>query len=342
MKWMKGCVAMVAAVALVGLGGCMPRSVTLNFGPVDTSLRRAVVGGVESPDERSAQDKVAVIDVRGLIVDMEAGDSLLGPAGCNPVDSMAAMLERAEREPDVRAVVLRINSPGGSVTASDQVYRLVRGFAERTRKPVVASLGEIAASGGYYLALAADEIVVEPTSITASIGVIMPTVNVSGGLAKLGVVSRAVKSGVNKDMGNPLEPAKDSHYAILQGMVDEYYGRFRGLVVARRGEKLSPGRIDDLTDGRVVTGAEAARVGLADREGGLETALLRAREMAGVSKAAVVKYYVRDSVPPRTMYAIPQARVAAGARTDAAGQLLERYLPMATLQPGRAYYVVVQ
>src|SRR5690606_20290868 len=256
--------------------------------------------------------KVVMIDVRGLIADRRE-PFLIGRGG-SPVDDLVAQLRKAEKDSAVKAVVLRINSPGGTVTASDVMYREVRRFAEESGKPVVASMSEIAASGGYYLALAADYMMAEPTTITGSIGVLIPTVNVSEGLGRIGIKSRSVVSRPNKDIANPLEPMVESHYAILQQLVDEYYALFRQRVIERRGgvgpslsgltrRELDASRIDELTDGRVVTGASAEAAGLVDATGGVHEAFEAAKSLAGVKKARLVKYHREDEDKPRSPYA---------------------------------------
>jgi protease-4 len=158
----------------------------------------------------------------------------------------------------------------------------------------------VGASGGYYLALGADTILAEPTSITGSIGVIMPTVNVSEGLAMIGIRSRSITSGPNKDLANPMEPMRDAQYAVLQQMVDEMYARFRGLVVERR-PGLSAGNLDMATDGRIVMGDRAKELGLVDELGGLREAFARAKAMARLERATLVKY-ADPATPPRSIY----------------------------------------
>lgn len=288
----------IACVVLmsVWLGACGRASVTFTLNPDPVSLDETTVMGVEG-----ASQKIALMEVRGVIVD-SAQRGFLTPAS-NPVDELTSRLERAERDAGVKAIVVRINSPGGSVTASDTMYREVMRFRERCKKPVVMSMSEVAASGGYYLALAGDEILAQPTTITGSIGVIMPTINVSEGLTRLGIVSRSVKSGANKDLANPLEPMRDGQYAILQGMVDEFYARFRELVITRRAEVMQQlgggaeiaanlrSRADEIMDGRVMSGAEAVRLGLVDREGDVRDAFMEAQRLAGISNARLVKYH---------------------------------------------------
>jgi len=276
------------------LSGCSPVTVSFTFGADPDRLEESVVAS-----EGAGRDKVALIDVRGIIAD--APRSGLLSSSASPVDQLTARLEKAKEDPRVKAVVLRLNSPGGTVAGSDVAYEEVRRFIEESEKPVVASMGEMATSGAYYLALAADEIVAQPSTVTGSIGVIFPTVNVSEGLSRIGVKSRAVTSGPNKDLANPLEPVDETHYQILQGIVDAFYDDFRSLVVERR-EQLPEAHVDEATDGRVVTGTRAHELGLIDRLGGLRDAIDRAKELASIDEARVVKY-VTNGRGARTPYA---------------------------------------
>lgn len=311
--------------------GCTPVTVSFTLGGEGRQLSESTV----ARDRNAGSAKVALIDVRGILADQSSG--FFG-TGDNPVDELAARLDKAAEDRHVRAVVLRINSPGGGVTASDMMYREVRRFREQTGKPVIASLGEVAASGGYYLALAADEIIAEPTSITASIGVIIPTVNVSEGLGRIGVRARNLTSGPNKDMGDPLTPPREAHYAILQDLVDQYYDRFRALVTERR-PSLTPDQAGDMTDGRVITGARAVHVGLADTEGGVREAFDAAKRLGEIPGARLVKYHSRGT-PPRSPYggANSPAAKAAGEGTEI--NFMQVNLPALgwTTTPG-AYYL---
>ncbi|MBM4108471.1 MAG: signal peptide peptidase SppA [Phycisphaerae bacterium] len=280
------------------LAACTP-TVNVNFGGPERGLREETV-----LEPHASGAKVALIDVTGLIADASR-PSLLG-RGENPVDEAAKRLERARTDPAVRAVVLRINSPGGTVTGSATLYDEVRRFRADSGKPVVASMGEVAASGGYYLALAADAIVAQPTTLTGSIGVIIPTINLSEGLGMIGVRSRALTSGPNKDLANPLEPPRERHYAVLQAIVDDFYASFRSRVVERR-PAIDAARLDELTDGRVVTGAAAHAAGLVDHLGGVREAFALAKDLAGVSSARLVKYPGASDKGPRSPYALADA-----------------------------------
>lgn len=305
-------------LALV-LAGCSPITVSMTLFADGSKLLETTVDA-----EQGASDKVAVIDIRGLITEKEDGGLFSGAA--SSVDELVARLQVAENDRYVKAVILRINSPGGTVTASDMMFREVRRFVDETKKPVVASLGEVAASGGYYLALSADRIIAEPTSITGSIGVIIPTVNVSEGLSKIGIKSRSIKSGKNKDLANPLEPMREEQYAVLQGTVDEFYARFKKLVVERRSRAAAEGttsldqtQLDDLTDGRIVTGARAMEFGLVDQTGGLREALKVAKTLAGIDRARMVKYYPEGGTRPRSAYAqttLPQPTASHGSEIN--------------------------
>src|SRR5262249_45844199 len=150
---------------------------------------------------------------------------------------------------------LRINSPGGGVTASDIMYHDLMRFRHTTGKPVVACMMDVAASGGYYLAMACDLVYAHPTTVTGSIGVIMSLYNASGLCEKLGVSSNPIKSGPNKDIGNPGRPMTEQERAILQGVVNGFYVQFVHVVV--EGRHMPEERVRELADGRVYTGIEA-------------------------------------------------------------------------------------
>lgn len=311
------------------LSACGPVTLSATLGERD---QRLVETSVINEDHASA--KVALIEVRGLIVDA-ATPGVLAQGG-NPVDDLVAALDKAAGDGRVRAVVLRIDSPGGSVTASDVMYREVRRFIDRTGKPVIASLSTVAASGGYYLALAADQIVAEPTGITASIGVIFPTFNVSQAMDRFGIASRAVVSRPNKDLASPFEPMEDEHYRILQSLVDESYARFRALVVERR-PTLVRERLDEATDGRILSGTQALEMGLVDSTGGLREAFEAAKAAANLQHARLIRYHPPGE-RPRTPYASATLPPAHAAGDPPSIRLEIPGLDRLRLEPG-AYYI---
>lgn len=311
--------------------GCSPIQFRVTIGPDDQKLEETVV----LADARPGRDKVALIDLTGLIADRRA-PGLLGP-GENPVDAFLAGLKRAEDDPRVRAVVVRINSPGGTVSASDILYTELRSFSDRTGKPVVAHLGEIAASGGYYIALGADRIVAHPTCITGSIGVIIPTVNLADGLGRIGITGRSVVSGPNKNLASPIEPAQEEHYRILQQMVDEMHERFVAKVRDRR-PGLDRSVLDEVTDGRVFTGGRSHALGLADATGGLRDAFEDAKAMAEIPHASLVKYHAEGRTL-RTPYAAGPGVAPSAGYPDAPFFELRMGAGSGDLSPGRAYFV---
>ncbi|TVQ63122.1 MAG: signal peptide peptidase SppA [Phycisphaerales bacterium] len=317
------CLALLAALA--ASVGCGPVTFSVTLGEADVRLRESAV--LETPDR--SRDKIAMIDIDGVILSID--EPALGGGRSNTIDRVVRRLNIAEHDPRVKGVVLRINSPGGGVTATDVLYHEIRAFRERSGKPVVASMGDTAASGGYYLALAADRVVAHPSTITGSVGVIIPTVNVSAGLASLGIQGRAVVSGPNKDIANPLQPARDEHYAILQAMVDEMHATFAELVRTRRG--LEGEALASATDGRVFTGAQAVEMGLIDQTGGLRDAFRLARELAGIEGAQLVRYHAPSRRPTT-----PYASAELGEHAPRAS-LLRELVPASALEPGRAYYV---
>lgn len=252
-----------------------------------------------------SQPKIAIIEVEGLLVNARSG-GFLQPTE-NKLSLFTQQLDVAARDPQVRAVVLRINSPGGTVTCSDTMYEMIRQFRKQTGKPVIGSTQEVAASGAYYIACGCDRIVAHPTSVIGSIGVIFETFDVSGGLAKLGIKPEAVKSGDLKDMGSPFKPLAPEARAVMQGMVDQYYARFVSVVQTNR--KLSESaKLSTVTDGRVFSGQQALELGLVDQLGMLDDAIDLAKQMSRSPRASVVMYkrpygysgsiYAEGTTPP--------------------------------------------
>ncbi|MDQ3932722.1 MAG: signal peptide peptidase SppA [Actinomycetota bacterium] len=226
----------------------------------------------------AAGDAVAVVHLAGPIQ-----DSVAAPFGAvvTPV-ALRERLETAESDPRVRAVVLRLDTPGGTVAASQEMAALIADFP----LPVVVSMGDVAASGGYYIAASADRIVAQPGTLTGSIGVILTILDVQGLLDKIGVKYDAVTAGEHKDMLLPgrLTPERR---AILQVMADQLYGQFVTAVAEGRG--LAEQDVRALATGQPYTGAQALELGLVDALGGLETAVDQAEELAGIDEAELVE-----------------------------------------------------
>lgn len=235
-----------------------------------------------------ATSKVAIIELEGLLMNAKTG-GLLQPTE-NKLSLFTEQMQRAEQDPSVKAVVLRINSPGGTVTCSDSMYEIVKEFRAKTKKPVISSCQEVCASGAYYVACGTDVIMANPTSVVGSIGVIMNTLDLSGTMAKLGIRSEAIVSGPMKDMGSPFKPLDPQARAVMQGMIDDYYKRFVGVVTSNRNKLTAPDQLKTATDGRVFSGEQAVAMHLADRTGRLEDAIDLAREMSKSPGARVIMY----------------------------------------------------
>ncbi|HTN43847.1 MAG TPA: signal peptide peptidase SppA [Nitrospiria bacterium] len=232
-------------------------------------------------------DKIVLMDLSGTISEEEKG-STLAPEP-NMVAQFKEELKKAADDSAVKAVVLRINSPGGTVTASDILHHEVEVFKKQTGKKVIVSIMDLGASGGYYVAVAGDKIVVHPTTVTGSIGVIMLTVNVQGLLEKIGVTGAAIKSGDKKDMGSPLRPMTEEERRLFQGIIDQMYDRFVSVVAAGR-KGMTVDQVRKAADGRVYTAQQALDLGLVDGIGYLDDAIQLAKTEAGLSKARIVTY----------------------------------------------------
>jgi protease-4 len=242
----------------------------------------------ETKLEGSGTAKVLLIDLAGVL----AEEPILTLESRPQVPLLARVreeLEKAEDDKQVRAVVLRINSPGGTVTASDILYHDIMQFKERRKIPVVASILDVGASGGYYVALAADRILAHPTTVTGSIGVLMLTVNAGGLLEKIGVSASYVKSGEFKDMGSPFRSLRPEERALFQELIDRFYGRFVELVA--RSRRLDEARVRAFADGRVYTASQALTLGLVDQIGYLDEAIATAKSAAGLTEAKVIAYH---------------------------------------------------
>ena len=247
------------------LCGCLGTSVV-------TMIGLGSLAAQEAPMPRVTGPAVAVIRLEGVILSDRSATSLQAITPKRVKD----LLEQAEEDPFVRAVVVRIDSPGGDVVASDEIYRMLL----EMEKPVVASMGSVAASGGYYIACGADHIVAHPDSLTGSIGVISQFVNAEGLMEKLGVEVVVIASGPAKDIGSPFREMTEEEQALWRGIIDEVYQDFVTVVAERRG--LPMDQVRELADGRVYTGHQALEAGLVDDLGTLEDAIAKAAELGGI------------------------------------------------------------
>jgi protease-4 len=270
---------LITGFTLLALGLMQAACVTINLPPGPGTLEEHKISG-------TGKDKVLLMDISGVI-SSENKDGFYSSPGM--LATVKEELERAGKDERVKAIVVRINSPGGTVTASDIIYHELKNFKTGRKIPVVASIMDVGASGGYYIASAADAVLAHPSSVTGSIGVIMLTVNARGLLEKVGVETNAVTSGPRKDMGSPFRAMLPEERAIFQGVIDGFYQRF--LQVVQEGRPgLSGDLIKKLADGRIYSGDQAKASGLVDDIGYLDDAVELAKKKAGLTEARVVTY----------------------------------------------------
>lgn len=288
--------AMILAIALTA--GCdAPTSFKVTPVPSSKSLEETVIrsGGA------FVSDRIAVIDISGVI--MNGRINGIFTEGEHPVSLTVEQLNKAANDKRVKAIILRINSPGGSVTASDMLHYEIAKFRKQTGKPVVAYFQDVAASGAYFLACASDEIMAQRTSVTGSIGVIMLMMNLKGTLDYIGVHTDAITSGAYKDAGSPFRTMTPDERKLFQVMVDDFYSQFVDAVDAGR-PNLTREQVLSLADGRVYTAHQALDRGLIDEIGTIDDAIRVACARAGVEKANVVRYH-------RPLAWVPNAYAAA-------------------------------
>lgn len=298
----------VAILGLVGIAGMVYLVRSMDSGgshglgfhaaSKHSDLREVVI------EPASTRDKIAVIDMQGVIssdpVDYE-GNSII-----NFIDDQ---LERAGEDEHVRAVLLKIDSPGGEVLASDEIYKLLAEFQEKHDKPVVASMGTVAASGGYYVAAPCRWIVANELTITGSIGVIMQSYNWRGLMDKVGVRPQVFKSGAFKDMLSPNKAESEissDERRMVQDLVNETFEKFKSVIEEGRGlahahnedndgEEVDQGRPlapnwKDFADGRLLSGKEAWKLGFVDELGDFTAAVERAEKLAGIEDSKLIQY----------------------------------------------------
>lgn len=271
-----------ALAMLAVLSGCAFVNVPLI--PPPSPLEEQVLEG-------KGKKKVLLLDVSGTITEQEKSGGLLGRSAPSTVSLVRESLQKAETDDDIAGLILRINSPGGTVTASDIIRHDILEFKKRKHVPVLACIMATGTSGGYYVATAADEIFAHPTAITGSIGVILMKFNVEGLMGKIGVEEQTVKSGDKKDILSPFRRATPEEVRLAQSIIDQLYGRFLDVTMERKGNSLTRDELRKLADGRIYTAGEALEARLIDKTGYLDDVISGIRKTIGDDKARVVSYY---------------------------------------------------
>ena len=248
----------------------------------------------------SMEDRVGVIRIEGVILDSQ---------------STIGELKRFGENPSVKAIVLRIDSPGGGVVPSQEIHDAVQRVRNKNNKAVIASMGSVAASGGYYIAVATDRIMANSGTLTGSIGVIMEMANVEGLLKKIGVEGVVIKSGRFKDVGSPLRKMSDEEHELLQSVMDDVHRQFIEAVAVGRGLDVTV--VQALADGRIFTGRQAKDSKLVDELGDLEAAIQLAADVAGIEGVPKVieprrRFSFRELIDSRLSTLFPKLDLYSG------------------------------
>jgi protease-4 len=276
-------VRVVSFALLMGvLAGCV--TIDMPWGKPGR-LRETVVEGERGP-------KIALIEIEGVLREVAKPRRFGLGEEESPVARIRAQLDMAAKDGAVKAVVLRIHSPGGTATASDIIYNEIQRFKAKKPVPVVAQLMGLATSGAYYAAMAADSVYAQPTTVTGSIGVIFMGVNMAGLMEKLGLADQTITTGPYKDVGSPLRRMTAEERVLVQSVVNDLYRRFVAVVETGR-PHLTPGRVAELADGRIYSATQAQANGLIDGIADLSSTLDEVRRRAGLEETRVVSYHRR-------------------------------------------------
>ncbi len=291
------------------------------------------------PDSRAAlqeftleghgMDKILMIPINGNISHQSKSDFLRTYPSM--VQEFVSHLKRAEKDAHVKAVLLKIDSPGGSTTASDLLYHEILEFKKRTGKPVMAAMMNVAASGGYYIALPADKILAHPTTITGSVGVIFMRPSATGLTEKIGVGVAVSKSGINKDMGSPFRTQTEEEKAIFQQITDQLGRRFLDLVAKHR--RVDDKQLKEIATARIFLADQALELGMIDQIGYLSDAVAQTKALASLPPDAKVVVYRRSEYKDDNLYN-PSTQYTSGAPGHALWELVSK---MATVDTGYHY-----
>ena len=248
--------------------------------------------------EGSGKDKILLIPVNGLISDMPKKGLIHTSASL--VEQIVSQINKAEKDKQIKAVLFKINSPGGTITASDLLYHEISSFKERTGTKITVSMMDVATSGAYYISLPADLIMAHPTTVTGSVGVIYLQPKVGGLMDKIGLGVDVKKYGKNKDMGSPFRDSSEEEQKLMQKAVNDFGERFIRLVQKHR--KPERQALSEISTARVFLAEEALKLGLVDKIGYLSDAVKESKMLAGISKDARVVVYRRSEFPEDNYY----------------------------------------
>jgi protease-4 len=283
-------ISIIAVVVVLFLIGCQAPKIRL-FPSAADPLNEYTLAGEET-------GKVLVIPIRGTISDAPKRQFIITRPSM--VQEVVSQLRKAQKDPEVKALVLKINSPGGSVTASDILYNEIVAFKQKTKVKVVVVMMGVAASGGYYISLPADYILAHPTSITGSVGVLFLRPDVVGLMDKIGIEVEVSKTGKNKDMGSPFRQATAEERQIIKDMSDQLGKRFLDRIAEHR--KIDPQRMKEISSARIFLAEDALKLGMVDRVGYIGEAVGLAKKLAELPENAKVVVYRRTEYPDDNLY----------------------------------------
>jgi len=266
-----------------------------------------------------AKEKILLIDVEGLITSLAMPGTLSREGDI--LSQVYLRLEKASADPMIRGVILRLDTPGGEVTASDVVYHELVKFKEKTGQPIVGLMMTTAASGGYYIAQACDYLVAHPSTVTGSIGVISLFPDAAALLNSIGLRMNVIKSGKMKDSGGPFRGMTEEERTVFQGIIDELYQDFLGVILKNRPTSFSREELEKIADGRVYTAQQALRLKLIDEIGYFDNALGKVLTMASLKQARVVGY----TYYPNRKTNLYASSLAPGPLLES--KILDKYLP---------------
>ncbi len=269
------------SLLLLVFSGCSGLNVSL-LPPTKPLEERALEG--------RGKAKILLLDLDGVISFKEEADGLKLMKRPSKVAFFREALLKAGADPDIAGVIVRINSPGGTVAASDTIYHEILSFKQRRNIPVYAFVTELCASGGYYVASASDRIVASPTAVTGSIGVIAMKFNLEGLFAKIGVSEETYRSGPKKDFWSPFRPSTEEEKKMLQDIIDRLYARFLEVVKANRQKVLTAQEVRSLADGRIFTAGGALDAKLIDQVSYLDETVESMKKTLRIEQAKVVTY----------------------------------------------------
>ncbi len=241
--------------------------------------------------EGEGESKLLLADITGFISEKEPGGISVVRDKPTIVAHIKEILAKAEKDEDIAGVILRINSPGGTVAASDIIHHEIKLFASRKNVPVYACITGLGTSGAYYIATASDMIVAHPAAVTGSIGVLLLSFNIEGLLDKVGIAEKTIKSGGKKDIMSPFRPNTPEEQKIMQDIIDSLAARFRGVILTRKNNRLDEKELEKLADGRIYTADQALAAGLIDRVEYLDDAIKDMKKAIGIKEARVVTYH---------------------------------------------------